>query len=117
EFIAFSLRPEQQKIFSDNIAYGPTHKGAVKLMDPARLPLMPTTPENIANQVAIDVTFWADYGEQLEQRFNAWAARGAGVLAHDRARTLIKRSDLWPLRRCHSGPGCRSSAAWPAPNG
>ena len=26
-------------------------------------------------QVAIDVTFWADYGEQLEQRFNAWAAR------------------------------------------
>jgi putative spermidine/putrescine transport system substrate-binding protein len=75
EFIAFSLRPEQQKIFSDNIAYGPTHKGAVKLMDPARLPLMPTTPENIANQVAIDVTFWADYGEQLEQRFNAWAAR------------------------------------------
>jgi putative spermidine/putrescine transport system substrate-binding protein len=25
--------------------------------------------------VAIDVTFWADYGEQLEQRFNAWAAR------------------------------------------
>jgi putative spermidine/putrescine transport system substrate-binding protein len=36
---------------------------------------MPTTPENIANQVAIDVTFWADYGEQLEQRFNAWAAR------------------------------------------
>ena len=36
---------------------------------------MPTTPENIANQVAMDVTFWADYGEQLEQRFNAWAAK------------------------------------------
>ena len=25
--------------------------------------------------VAMDVTFWADYGEQLEQRFNARAAR------------------------------------------
>ena len=34
-----------------------------------------TAPENIADQVAMDVTFWADYGEQLEQRFNAWAAR------------------------------------------
>ena len=75
EFIAFSLKPEQQKIFSDHIAYGPTHKGAVKLMDATRLPLMPTTPENIRNQVAIDVSFWADYGEQLEQRFTAWAAR------------------------------------------
>ena len=36
---------------------------------------MPTTPENIANQVQIDVSFWADNGEQLEQRFNSWAAK------------------------------------------
>ena len=36
---------------------------------------MPTTPENIANQVPMDVVFWGDYGEQLEQRFNAWAAK------------------------------------------
>ena len=36
---------------------------------------MPTTPENIKDQVAMDVTFWADYGEQLEQRFNSWAAK------------------------------------------
>jgi len=33
------------------------------------------TPGNIANQVAMNVTFWADFGEQLEQRFNAWAAK------------------------------------------
>jgi len=25
--------------------------------------------------VQIDVGFWADNGEQLEQRFNAWAAK------------------------------------------
>ena len=30
---------------------------------------------NIANQVQIDVAFWADNSEQLEQRFNAWAAK------------------------------------------
>ena len=47
----------------------------VPLLDKALLKDMPTTPENIQNQVAMDVTFWADYGEQLEQRFNAWAAR------------------------------------------
>jgi len=47
----------------------------VSLLDEKRLAQMPTAPENIADQVAMDVTFWADYGEQLEQRFNAWAAR------------------------------------------
>ena len=75
QFIAFSVTPEAQKTYSENIAYGPANKQAIELLAPERLSLMPTTPENIANQVAIDVTFWADYGEQLEQRFNAWAAR------------------------------------------
>jgi putative spermidine/putrescine transport system substrate-binding protein len=36
---------------------------------------MPTTPENIKDQVQIDVKFWADFGENLEQRFNSWAAK------------------------------------------
>jgi putative spermidine/putrescine transport system substrate-binding protein len=75
EFIAFSVQPEQQKAYAENIAYGPANKKAIDLLPKERLILMPTTPENIANQVAIDVTFWADYGEQLEQRFNAWAAK------------------------------------------
>lgn len=75
KFIAFSVQPQQQKTYSENIAYGPANKQAVPLLDKALLKDMPTTPENIQNQVAMDVTFWADYGEQLEQRFNAWAAR------------------------------------------
>tara|TARA_Y100001949_G_C15928820_1_gene304672 strand:+ start:32 stop:1072 length:1041 start_codon:yes stop_codon:yes gene_type:complete len=75
QFIAYAVKPEAQKTYSENIAYGPANKQAIELLAPERLNLMPTTPENIANQVAIDVTFWADYGEQLEQRFNAWAAR------------------------------------------
>lgn len=75
QFIAFSVQPEAQKVFAENIAYGPARKQAIDLLAPERLNVMPTTPENIKDQVAIDVVFWADYGEQLEQRFNAWAAR------------------------------------------
>ena len=75
EFIAFSVQPEAQKVFSENIAYGPANKQAIDMLAPERLNVMPTTPENIKDQVAIDVVFWADYGEQLDQRFNAWAAR------------------------------------------
>jgi putative spermidine/putrescine transport system substrate-binding protein len=75
KFIAYSVKPEQQKIYSENIAYGPANSQAVPLLDKGILKDMPTTPENIANQVQIDVSFWADNGEQLEQRFNAWAAK------------------------------------------
>jgi putative spermidine/putrescine transport system substrate-binding protein len=75
KFIAYSLQPEQQKSFSENIAYGPANTDAVKLLSPQTLKDMPTTPENIKDQVQIDVKFWADYGESLEQRFNSWAAR------------------------------------------
>ena len=75
EFIAFSVQPEQQKVYAENIAYGPANTKAVALLDKGLLKDMPTTPENIANQVQIDVAFWADNSEQLEQRFNAWAAK------------------------------------------
>lgn len=75
KFIAFSVQPEQQKIYSENIAYGPANSKAVSLLSDEVKKDMPTTPENIANQVQIDVAFWADNSEQLEQRFNAWAAK------------------------------------------
>ena len=75
KFIAWSVQPEQQKIYSENIAYGPANSKAVALLSDEIKKDMPTTPENIANQVQIDVAFWADNSEQLEQRFNAWAAK------------------------------------------
>jgi putative spermidine/putrescine transport system substrate-binding protein len=75
KFIAFSVQPQQQKTYSENIAYGPANTQAVPLLAKDVLKDMPTTPENIANQVQIDVSFWADNGEQLEQRFNSWAAK------------------------------------------
>jgi putative spermidine/putrescine transport system substrate-binding protein len=35
-------------------------------------PHMPTSPENFENAVQFDTQFWADYGDSLEERFNAW---------------------------------------------
>ncbi len=75
KFIAYSLQPEQQKNFSENIAYGPANTDAVKLLSAETLEKMPTTEENIKDQVQIDVKFWNDNGESLEQRFNSWAAK------------------------------------------
>ena len=75
KFMAFTLLPQQQSVYSQNIAYGPANKEAMPLLPKEVQADMPTAPQNIANQVQIDVSFWADNGEQLEQRFNAWAAK------------------------------------------
>ena len=51
-----------------------SHKG-MALLDAQRVADLPTAPQNLSQQVPVNVEFWIDHGEQLEQRFNAWAAR------------------------------------------
>ncbi|SOB53569.1 ABC transporter substrate-binding protein [Pseudomonas lundensis] len=75
KFMQFTLQPEQQSVYSQNIAYGPANIAAMSLLPAAVTADMPTAAENLKDQVQIDVSFWADNGEQLEQRFNAWAAK------------------------------------------
>jgi len=75
KFISFSLQPAQQKNFAQIIGYGPTNKNALALLEPKLLADLPVAENNIKQQLALDVNFWADYSEELEQRFNAWAAK------------------------------------------
>lgn len=75
KFLAYTLQAEQQKTFSENISYGPANTKAVSLLTVENQANMPTKAENIANQVQLDVAFWTDNGESLEQRFTAWAAK------------------------------------------
>jgi putative spermidine/putrescine transport system substrate-binding protein len=75
KFIALAGEPQNQAVFSGEIPYGPTHLKAVPLVDPAILPELPTAPQNMEGAFASDPQFWAEYGEDLEQRFNAWAAK------------------------------------------
>jgi len=75
KFIAFASKPENQKVYSQNIAYGPSNKLAVPMIDKKEMAELPTAPQNMKDSVKVDVNFWADYGESLEQRFNAWASK------------------------------------------
>ncbi|MTD28705.1 ABC transporter substrate-binding protein [Erwinia sorbitola] len=75
KFIAFANKAENQKVFAENIPYGPTNITTSKLLDPARLSKLPTAPDNLATSVQVNSDFWLEHGEDLEQRFNAWAAR------------------------------------------
>ena len=76
QFIAFALRPEQQKLHTERLAYGPTSPATASLLDPKLAARLNTAPENLAVSVPIDNAFWVEHGEELEQRFNAWVAKG-----------------------------------------
>lgn len=72
-FIAFASRPEQQKVLSDTLAYGPTNRKAVRLLDAQRATAIPSADVNLKHALKIDVGFWIQHGEALEKRFDEWA--------------------------------------------
>ena len=55
------------------VAYGPTRKSSGPLVDPAVLPLLPSS--HIDAGIKADGVFWADYGESLGEKFNEWLLR------------------------------------------
>lgn len=75
QFITFSLEAAQQQHFAESIAYGPANLAAIARLDKPIAERTPNAPQHIAQQVQNDTAFWADYGESLEQRFNAWSAQ------------------------------------------
>lgn len=75
DFISFAMRPEQQKLYTEKMAYGPSNTAAAALLDKQLASELPTNPENMKNALQMDVAFWVDHGEALEERFIAWSNR------------------------------------------
>ena len=75
KFIAFASKPENQAVFAGEIPYGPTNVKGTALVAKAVVPELPTAPQNMKGALASNTMFWVEHGEQLEQRFNAWAAK------------------------------------------
>jgi putative spermidine/putrescine transport system substrate-binding protein len=73
QFIAFASRPEQQKVLSDTVAYGPTNRKAVRLLDAQRAGAIPSADVNLKHALRVDIGFWIRHGDELEKRFDQWA--------------------------------------------
>ena len=80
-FLQFSTATEQLAAQASWISYGPARKSSAPLVatfhnnpDLQMGPHMPTAPENFSNALSSDFEFWADNGEELNERFNAWLA-------------------------------------------
>jgi putative spermidine/putrescine transport system substrate-binding protein len=74
EFIKFATDTKRLADQSNYISYGPVRKSSFDLVAPDMQPHMPTAPNNFKNPLQNDFEFWADYGDELNERFNAWLA-------------------------------------------
>jgi putative spermidine/putrescine transport system substrate-binding protein len=75
KFVSYASQPDKMADQTKYISYGPANKDAIPNVDPAILPHLPTAPENLSNALFVDAQFWADKGEELRERFNAWLAQ------------------------------------------
>ena len=75
KFIAYTVSSDPQKVYAQHITYGPANRGAIKSLDAKTLANLPNSPANGKNAVLQDAAFWTDYGDELEQRFAAWASK------------------------------------------
>ena len=72
-FIAFASAPERQKALSEHLAYGPTNKKALPLLQPDLAQALPSSEANVSRALKVNTAFWIAHGEALEKRFDAWA--------------------------------------------
>ncbi len=75
DFVTFATRPENQKQLPSLIPLGVTNKEAIAQADPKGIADTPVNPDNIKNAVNVNAAFWVENADQLNQRFNAWAAK------------------------------------------
>ncbi|CAK9889498.1 MULTISPECIES: ABC transporter substrate-binding protein [Pseudomonas] len=73
--IAFANQPDTQVRYVKEIPYGPTNTQAAAELDPKLARWVPTSRQNLEGALSMNVEFWVDHGDELEERFNAWASR------------------------------------------
>lgn len=75
QFIAFAASVDGQKDIPKYIAYGPTNRNAMALIDPAIAKNLPTAEENYSKQVAFNPEWWLNNKAEAIRRYNEWALK------------------------------------------
>jgi len=72
KFIAWATAPEQQAAFAKLIPYGPVNGKAFDLLDAGVKAALPSSPDKRANQVILNVKYWFDNYDAINDRFQKW---------------------------------------------
>jgi putative spermidine/putrescine transport system substrate-binding protein len=74
KFITYANQQAPQQAFSLAIAYGVTTTALSDKLDLAIALWIATSPQNMAVALPLNIEFWIDHGEELEERLNAGLA-------------------------------------------
>ncbi len=77
KFIAFTMKPEQQAIFAERIAYGPSNQDALAIIPKERQLALPTYPPNLKRLFPADA---GSLSKNLDALMLAWAKWRASCL-------------------------------------
>jgi putative spermidine/putrescine transport system substrate-binding protein len=72
DFIKFIGKPEINGRITDFIAYSPVRLSGLQYVKEDVQPHLPTYPANYEHALAFNFTWWADYKDELQERFSAW---------------------------------------------
>lgn len=81
KYLKFATDTQRLADQAKYISYGPARNSSAPMVgklegtDIDMKPHMPTNPANMKTAMAFGVPFWTDYGDALEERFNAWVAQ------------------------------------------
>lgn len=75
DFIRFSTDTQRLADQTRWISYGPVRYSSAPLVPDDMKPHIPTSPENFQRALQHDFRWWADYGDEMRERFDAWLAR------------------------------------------
>jgi len=76
KFVRYCIKPEQQAIYSNTVANGPTNKHAYDVIKPERAAVLPTYPENLQRIVRINEDWWVANKPKVLERFEDWLLSG-----------------------------------------
>lgn len=72
EYVKFATSAERLADLTNYISYGPARRSGNALVAKEMRQHLPSSEENFQHGLRADAEFWADYGEELTERFNAW---------------------------------------------
>ncbi|MBS0222508.1 MAG: polyamine ABC transporter substrate-binding protein [Proteobacteria bacterium] len=72
KFIAFALQPQRQADLTKYIAFGPTNRKALPLVDPKVAAVLASKPENFKQGFLFSGDYWGPNLTKVTEQFNEW---------------------------------------------
>jgi putative spermidine/putrescine transport system substrate-binding protein len=68
----YGTHPEAQAAWAEVLGYGVSHEDAVASLPDDLRPWLPTNPENLAQSIPEDASWWVENRETVERRWREW---------------------------------------------